>query len=49
MRIWVVTHGQASSTFWTIVRNGVDAARAQTDVQVTYRSPDVYSVERWRR
>ena len=24
VRIWVVTHGQASSAFWTIVRNGVD-------------------------
>ena len=42
--IWVVTHGQASSGFWTIVRNGVDAASRQTDSQVTYRSPDVYSV-----
>ena len=35
--IWVVTHGQASSAFWTIVRNGVDAASRQADVQVTYR------------
>ena len=42
--IWVVTHGQASSGFWTIVRNGVDAASRQTDTQVTYRSPDVYNV-----
>ncbi len=42
--IWVVTHGQASSAFWTIVRNGVDAASRQTDAQVTYRSPDVYDV-----
>ena len=42
--IWVVTHGQASSAFWTIVRNGVDAASRQTAVQVTYRSPDVYDV-----
>ena len=44
MSIWVVTHGQASSAFWTIVRNGVDAASRQTAVQVTYRSPDVYDV-----
>ncbi len=42
--IWVVTHGQASSAFWTIVRNGVNAASRQADVQVTYRSPDVYDV-----
>jgi simple sugar transport system substrate-binding protein len=46
--IWVVTHGQASSAFWTIVRNGVDAASRQTDAQVTYRSPDVYSVRTMR-
>ena len=46
--IWVVTHGQASSSFWTIVRNGVDAASRQTDAQVTYRSPDVYSVRTMR-
>ena len=46
--IWVVTHGEASSTFWTIVRNGVDAASRQTDVQVTYRSPDVYNVRTMR-
>ena len=47
--IWVVTHGQASSAFWTIVRNGVDAASRQSDVQVTYRSPDVYKVDTMRQ
>jgi len=47
--IWVVTHGQASSAFWTIVRNGVDAASRQTDVQVTYRSPDIYNVGTMRK
>ena len=46
--IWVVTHGQASSAFWTIVRNGVDAASRQTDTQVTYRSPDIYNVRTMR-
>ena len=49
VNIWVVTHGQASSAFWSIVRNGVDAASRQTDVQVTYRSPDVYRVETMRQ
>jgi simple sugar transport system substrate-binding protein len=48
VNIWVVTHGQASSAFWTIVRNGVDAASRQTDTQVTYRSPDIYSVRTMR-
>jgi simple sugar transport system substrate-binding protein len=48
VEIWVVTHGQASSGFWTIVRNGVDAASRQTNVQVTYRSPDIYNVRTMR-
>ena len=46
VRISVVTHGQASSAFWAIVRNGVDAAQRQMNVTVSYRSPDVYSLQR---
>jgi simple sugar transport system substrate-binding protein len=46
VRIAVVTHGQASSPFWAIVRNGVEAAARQMDVVVNYRAPDVYSVQR---
>ena len=46
VRIAVVTHGQASSPFWAIVRNGVDAASQQLDVLVNYRAPDVYSFAR---
>jgi simple sugar transport system substrate-binding protein len=49
VRIAVVTHGQAASQFWAIVRNGIDAAARQTDVNVSYRSPDVYSVARMRQ
>jgi len=45
VRIAVVTHGQASSAFWTIVRNGVEAAARQMDVVVSYRAPDVYSLD----
>jgi simple sugar transport system substrate-binding protein len=48
VRIAVVTHGQASSPFWAIVRNGVEAAARQMDVVVSYRAPDVYSVERMK-
>ena len=47
VRIAVVTHGQASSAFWAIVRNGVDAAAAD-DVPVSYRSPDISTSARWR-
>jgi simple sugar transport system substrate-binding protein len=46
VRIAVVTHGQASSPFWVIVRNGVDAAERQMNVQVDYEAPDVYSLQR---
>jgi simple sugar transport system substrate-binding protein len=49
VRIAVVTHGQAASGFWSIVKNGIDAAARETDVAVTYRSPDVYSVARMRQ
>lgn len=48
VRIAVVTHGQASSPFWAIVRNGVSAAATQMDVRLTYRAPDVYSLERMK-
>jgi simple sugar transport system substrate-binding protein len=45
VRIAVVTHGQASSPFWAIVRNGVEAAGRQMDVVINYRAPDVYSLD----
>jgi simple sugar transport system substrate-binding protein len=48
VRIWVVTHGQASSPFWAIIRNGVEAAARQMDVLVTYRAPDIYSLDRMK-
>jgi simple sugar transport system substrate-binding protein len=48
VRIVVVTHGQTSSPFWAIVRNGAEAAGRQVDVLVSYRAPEVYSVQRMR-
>ena len=48
-RIAIVTHGQASDQFWQIVRNGIDAAQRQVNVQVDYRAPDVYSNDRMRQ
>jgi simple sugar transport system substrate-binding protein len=48
VHLWVVTHGQASSTFWTIVRNGIEAARRQMAIDVTYRSPEIYDVDTMR-
>ena len=46
VRVAMVTHGQASSPFWAIVRNGVEGAARQMDVVVDYRAPDIYSLDR---
>jgi simple sugar transport system substrate-binding protein len=48
-RIAVVSHGQASDPFWTIVKKGLDDAAEQTDVAVSYRAPDSYDIARMRR
>jgi simple sugar transport system substrate-binding protein len=48
VRIAVVSHGQASSTFWSTVRNGVNAAASQMKVSVSYKAPDAFSVARMR-
>jgi simple sugar transport system substrate-binding protein len=45
-RIVVVTHGQASDPFWSIVRKGIDDAARQTGVAVSYRAPDTYDLGR---
>ena len=48
VRIAVVTHATASSTFWSVVRKGVDDAARQMNVTVSYKSPDTFSVTRMR-
>ena len=48
-RIVVVTHGQASDPFWAVVRRGLEDARRQVDVAVSYQSPDSYDVEQMAR
>jgi simple sugar transport system substrate-binding protein len=48
-RIVVVTHGQASDKFWTIVKRGITEARRQTGAAVSYRAPDRFSIDRMRR
>jgi simple sugar transport system substrate-binding protein len=49
VRIAMVTHGQASSPFWAIVRHGAEDAAHQTDVILDYRSPAVYSLPRMKQ
>ena len=43
-KIIVVTHGQASDPFWSVVKNGVDAAQKEYGVSVEYRAPDTFDM-----
>jgi simple sugar transport system substrate-binding protein len=49
VRIAVVSHGQASDSFWAIVKKGVDDAARETGVAVSYRAPDTYDTARMSR
>jgi simple sugar transport system substrate-binding protein len=44
IRIVVVTHGQASDPFWSVVKNGVDAGAKAMGVTVEYRAPDTFDM-----
>jgi len=43
-RIVVVTHGQASDPFWSVVKNGVDAAASDMGVTVEYQAPSTFDM-----
>jgi simple sugar transport system substrate-binding protein len=43
-RIAVVTHGQASDPFWSVVKNGVDRAAADLGVTVEYQAPSTFDM-----
>lgn len=47
--IQVVTHGQASDPFWSVVKNGVDQAQKDLGVSVSYRSPQKFDVVSMRQ
>ncbi|MCZ7573828.1 MAG: sugar ABC transporter substrate-binding protein [Ardenticatenaceae bacterium] len=44
IRIVVVTHGQASDPFWSVVKNGVDQAAKDMGVKVEYQAPDKFDM-----
>ena len=46
IRIVVVSHGQASDPFWSVVKNGVDTARDELGITVEYLAPDTYNMVR---
>jgi simple sugar transport system substrate-binding protein len=47
-RIVVVTHGQASDPFWSVVKKGVDDAGALMGVEVQYQAPATFDMPQMR-
>ena len=43
-RIVVITHAQASDTFWSVVKNGVDDAAELMGVEVQYQAPQTFDM-----
>lgn len=43
-RFVVVSHGQASDPFWSVVKNGVDAAAKDMRVTVEYQAPQTFDM-----
>src|SRR6266516_1538351 len=39
LKFYVITHGQASDPFWSVVKKGVDQAAKDMDVTAIYESP----------
>jgi simple sugar transport system substrate-binding protein len=44
IRIIVVSHGQASDPFWSVVKNGVDQAASDMRVTVEYQAPQTFDM-----
>ena len=45
-RIVVVTHGQAADPYWSVVKNGVDAAAKTQGITAEYLSPETFDMVR---
>ena len=44
LRFVVVSHGQASDPFWSVVQNGVNQAAEDMGVQVEYQAPETFDM-----
>ncbi|MHC2459070.1 simple sugar transport system substrate-binding protein [Rhizobium leguminosarum] len=44
IRIVAVTHGQANDPFWSVVKNGVNAAAKDMGISVDYRAPETFDM-----
>ena len=42
--IIVVSHGQASDPFWSVVKNGVEQGAKHTGAKVSYRAPETFDM-----
>lgn len=43
-RIIVVSHGQANDAFWSVVKNAVEIAGKDMNVEVAYRAPETFDM-----
>lgn len=44
LKFYVITHGQASDPFWSVVKKGVDQAGQDMGVQVIYEAPPTFDM-----
>ncbi|HZU00684.1 MAG TPA: sugar ABC transporter substrate-binding protein [Ktedonobacteraceae bacterium] len=44
IKFYVITHGQASDPFWSVVKKGVDQAGHDMGVQVVYEAPPTFDM-----
>ena len=44
LHFYVITHGQASDPFWSVVKRGVDQAGKDMCVNVTYEAPPTFDM-----
>src|SRR2546426_2387072 len=44
LKFYVITHGQASDPFWSVVKKGVDQGAKDMGVQVVYEAPSTFDM-----
>src|SRR3989454_9529414 len=44
LKFYVITHGQASDPFWSVVKKGVDQGARDMGVQVVYEAPTTFDM-----
>ena len=49
VRIVFVTHGQANDVYWSVLKNGVEAAQQAMGSQVEYHAPETFDVVQMAR